>query len=185
MDPVGGWPWGALGHTFGAGRKVLEQGRHIYRCEAECPPLSPLRTPARIAQGGLLTGRHSPRTRLCPLGWGRGAWFTSRGSPSLTVRNFFIHLKSLLASSPSWSPFCPHRIHSVLLRDCPAHNCRRRSRLQNFSFSLNMATSFHRGVSSWSLAQNQYCRWAVTHAYGISQPVVLSKKIAFPFKGHL
>ena len=32
-----GWRWAILGHASGAGRKVLEQGKSIYRFETECP----------------------------------------------------------------------------------------------------------------------------------------------------
>ena len=32
-----GRTWAILGHASGAGRKVLEQGKSIYRFETECP----------------------------------------------------------------------------------------------------------------------------------------------------
>lgn len=117
-----------------------------------------------------------------------GVWLTSTNSPSLTVRNSFIHLKSLLASSPSLVTALPTQDTCDLLHDCPARNCKQRSWLQNFHFSLSMTTSFQGGVSSRLLAQNQYCRWAVTHTHKgcrISVSGEVSKKIAFPFKGHL
>ena len=109
--------------------------------------------------------RGSPDWTVPPRFGGGHVWLTSTDSPSLTVRNSFIHLKSLLASSPSLVTALPTRDTGDLLHDCPAHNCRQRSWLQNFLFSLSMTTCFQGGVSSRSLAQNQYCRWAMTHTH--------------------
>lgn len=132
-----GWLWAALGCTPGANRKIPEQEELSagVTLHVALPSLCTLAHQPPWVKRGLQLQATVLVWASCPLGWGTGLSEEACpcGSYSSTVRNFFIHLKSLLLASPlPWSWFCPHRIHPISLpHDCPAHNRRQRWKLGN------------------------------------------------------